>query len=762
MYKDMSIAGKSIPLREGHPKATGLERFASDRDLAGALHMKTLYSPHAHAKIKNIDVSKAEALPGVGAVLTYRDVPPNDIVCGILNWKGKVLEDRVRFVGDEVAAIAAESVKVAENALDLIQVEYEQLPAVFDIEEAMKQGAPDVRGIGTNMVATPPDIGMFQSLNEWGDLEKGFAAADTTIECEVRTQSIYGGFFPPACIAEWDGDKLILMISHQCPFEIRTALCNALDIPEQKVRIIAPLLAGTFGMLNSAHRFWHIASLLSKKSDKPVVYKMTLEEFGVYKRRELDILRIKLGGKKDGEITALDFEQLHDNGGYGYKSTTYGAMHDILPRANVRFIDRGVNINKFSSGCIRGVGDVVRAQALNQAVDMLAEQLGVDPLTIWKKNHQRAGEPLRSRNRPGLVLSSEAYDELMDKGAEAIEWGRKWQGWGKSYRVSGARKRGVGMALAVHGSGIPALPAASTIRINHDGTAQISIGFMDLGTGCKTTFAQICAEVMGLKIDDVYVVKDVDTDTVPYVPMTGASISMHIGGSAVKVAAKDAKKQILEMACTAPWSPGILKEGVNGADDLDIENSFVYVKADRNRKAPVKDILNSPFAAIVIGRAPRHDIPTTGQTALITMVVFADVEVDTETGKVNVLKLIDGQDSGRIINPEICENQVYGGVLQSFGYALTEEVVFDPATGKALNPALSDYWVATSMDAPSLQVIFSSNIDPVGPLGAKGIGEAPAICAHAAISGAIYNATGVRVSQLPITPDKVLEALGRK
>jgi len=760
MYEEMSIVGKGVLLREGHPKVTGMERFAPDRGVVGALWMKILRSPHPHAKIQRIDVTGAEALPGISAILTHEDVPQKEVICSISNWKGRILEDRARFVGDEVAAVAAETEKVAEEALDLIQVEYEKLPAVFGIEEALKPDAPDVRGVGTNRVTTPPEPG-FQSNQGWGDIEKGFKEADAAIECEVKTQSIYGGFFPPACIAEWYGDKLTIMLSHQCPFEIRTVLCNALDIPEHKVRIIAPLVAGTFGMLNSAHRFWHIAALLSRKTGKPVIYKMTLEEYGVYKRRESDILRVKIAGKKDGTITALDYEQLHDNGGYGFKSTSYGTIHDIFPRANVRYSASGVNTNKFSSGCIRGVGDVPQCLAINQAVDMLAEKLELDPLTIWRKNHSKAGDPRRCDGEPGLTLSSEAFDELIDKGSEAIEWGRKWQGWGKPYQVTGKKKRGVGMAAALHVSGAPPLPASATIEINHDGTAQVSIGFMELGTGSKTTFAQICAEVLGLKIEDVYVVKEVDTETVPYACMTAASISMHLGGSAVKIAAVDAKRQLLEMAYTAPWSPDNLKRGIDKVEDLDIKDSYIFVKADPGRRAAVKEVVGELTGPIVIGRAPRHDIPLSGPTAYITMVGFADVEIDTETGKVDVVKLVAGHDSGRIINPEICENQVYGGTLQSLGYALMEEVAFDPETGKALNPALSDYWVPTSLDTPPMDVIFSENIDPVGPLGAKGIGEAPAICPHAAIASAVYNAIGIRVNELPITPDKILKALGR-
>jgi len=527
------------------------------------------------------------------------------------------------------------------------------------------------------------------------------------------------------------------------------------------VRIIAPLVTAVQGMMNSVQRFWHIAALLARKAGSPVIYKMTLEEYGVYKGREASILRVKMAGKKDGTITALDYEQIHDNGAYGQRTTTIGTMHDIFPRANVRYTHCGASTNKLSPADVRGVGDVSQVLAINQAVDMLAEKLGLDPLAVWKKNHMRAGDPRRALDLlPSMTLSTEAYDKMIDKGAEAIEWEKKWKGWAKPYEIIGSKKRGLGMAVGLHVSGVPFIPAASTIRINHDGTAHVSAGSMDLGTGCKTTYAQIAAELMGFKFEDVYVVKDVDTETTPHAPVTGGSGSLHIEGSAVKVAALDAKKLILEQAHTASWSPNRLKDGIEKPEDLDIKDSMIYVKADPSKRAAIKEVL-SHFGPMIIGRAGRHDLPCPGPAPYITMVGFVDLEVDTETGMVNVLKLVQCNDSGRIINPEICENQVYSGTVMSFSYALMEDIAFDPMTGKPLNPALADYWVPTSLDTPPMDVIFSENIDPLGPLGAKGIGEATAICPHAAIASAIYNAIGVRISQLPITPDKVLKALGK-
>ncbi|MFC2019941.1 xanthine dehydrogenase family protein molybdopterin-binding subunit, partial [Chloroflexota bacterium] len=326
--------------------------------------------------------------------------------------------------------------------------------------------------------------------------------------------------------------------------------------------------------------------------------------------------------------------------------------------------------------------------------------------------------------------------------------------------VAGPRRRGVGMAIGQHGSAAaPRFPTSATVQVNHDGTVLILAGAMDQGTGCKTTLAQVCAETMGLKMKDVYTVKTVDTEVVHYSVASGGSKTLPLGGAAVMVAARDARRQILEMAATAPWSPDILKEGASGPDDLDIKDGLIYVKADPDRCAAVKEVVSSVLAPIVIGKAHRHNLAISGPTACIPVLGFADVEVDTETGRVTVLKIVAGQDSGRIVNPQVCENQVLGGALMSLGYGLMEEVVLDPATGRVLNPALTDYRMPTAMDMPSMVAIFADNIDPTGPFGAKGIGEASNISPHAAIASAIYNAIGVRINEVPITPEKILNAL---
>jgi len=754
----MRVVRKGIPLKDGYSKVTGELKFAPDRSVAGGLWMKILRSPHPHAKIKSIDTAEAVAMPGVKAVLTHHEVPQKEILCSIFNFRGRILDDRVRFVGDEVAAVAGETEEVAGRALDLIEVEYEALPSVFDVEEALKPGAPDVRGIGKNKIACPPEPGILPSIQEWGNIEKGFEEADAAVENEVRTQSVYLGFFPPGCIAEWEGDKLILTLSHQCPYDVRKSTAAVLDLAEDQVKVIAPPVAGCFGMLNSIHRFWNIAALLSRKAGRPVVYKMTLEEFAVYKRKESSLMRLRMGMKKDGTVTALHYRQWHDAGGYGWKGTTYQHVHDLFREASVSYEVAGVATNRVNGGCTRGVGSVPQTLSVNQTVDMLAERFGLDPLALWKKNHYRAGDPVHTGGKTDLTLSSEGFDELIEKGSKAIEWEKKWVGWGKPYETIDSRKRGVGMAVGNHTSGVPALPASAIVEIHQDGTALLSIGSMDLGQGCKTTLSQICAEILGFRIEDISVIRDVDTETVPLMCGAIASTSLFLGGSAVKIATAEAKRQLLQIACSVPWSP---LKGIQGPEALEVEDSQVYVKADPAMRVSVKDIVGPNIAPLVIGKAAHHGISLSGSTAYITLVGFADVEVDTRTGRVQVLKLVAGHDSGTIINEEVCENQVRGGAIQSLAYGLMEEVAFDPRTGKVLNPSLSNYWVPTSLDVPPVEVIFSQNVDPLGPLGAKGIGESSAVCPHAAIVSAIYNAIGVRIKELPITPDRVLRALGK-
>jgi len=767
MTEDMTIIGKEIPLKDGHTRVTGTLKYARDYTLPEAAWMKVLRSPYAHAKIRGIDTSKAEALPGVHAVITHKNVPQREILCPILNWKSNIMEDRTRFVGDEVAAVAAETEEIAEEACNLIEVDYEKLPTVFDMEEAIKPDAPklftDANGVETNIVKSPPDPGLYASLVEIGDIKKGLEEADATADIELRTQRVYTAFFPGACIAEWDGDKLTLILSHQVPFDNAKCISQTLEIPQHKIRIIAPPLPGSFGHFNSAQRFWFLAALLSKKAGRPVIYKMTMEEFGVYKARDSEINRVQFGAKKDGTVTALNLEVLHDNGAYGYKTTSYCLMYDVFTTPNLRYSDVGVCVNKFSTGCLRGVGNIPATPSVNQAVDTVAEKLGLDPRIIWKKNHIKAKGEVRLFYPEISYATSEAYDELIDKGSEAIEWERKWKGWGKPYKVIGSKRRAVGMAVSNYLGGVPPLSGAALVNINSDGTAQVTCGTMELGQGPKTIFAQICAETLGFKIENVDLVRDVDTQTFPYMCMTGASTSTFIGTPLVKKAAEDAKRQLLEAALTKESGPETLKKGVKSIDELDIKDSMIYVKADPSRCEPVELVTafgTEDQVPMIIGRANMTDYPL-DRFPSVALVGFADVEVDTETGQVKVLNVIQCDDAGRIINPATSRNQYYGGTAQSLGYALMEEVAFDPVTGKVLNPALVDYWMVGSLDMSPVEVIFSEGIDPVSAYGVKGMGECSAMTPHAAIASAVYNAIGVRISQLPMTPDRILKALGK-
>ena len=749
MVRELNVVGKRVLLKDAIRKVTGKEIFSDDLELPGMLYAKILRSPYPHARIRSIDTSKAEALPGVKAVITYKDSPPTHILCAIHNWEGPVLDKIVRFVGDEVAAVAAVDEETAEEALDLIEVDYEILPAVVDVEEAMKPGAPTVHEIGyvnnvRNWEAFPGAFPMFGPVAKRGDVEKGFAEADLIVEHEVRTPSLHPGQMElGTCVAWWNDDKLTLWISHQCPFEIRGVIAKVLGMPECKVRIIAPTVGGAFGFHNSSSRFLFISALLAKKAGRPVKYRFTREELLIHKRRDSTIQRLKIGLKRDGAFTALVQEHIFDNGAYGFKIHPYCNSWDMyrIPNFDERFY--GVATNKISSGCIRGVGNFTTTLGREQIVDMALEKLGLDPLEFRMKNHIRATDV-------PPPTTSEAWDDCIRKGAEAIGWKEKWKGFGKPYEVKGSKRRAVGMAVSMHLSGITALPVSAVVIIDRDGKARLLLGFQDLGTNMTTTMAQIVAEALGFRLEDV-VVEDRDTDYLPYAPMTGASITAYIGGSVAKVAALDAKRKLLDYAAK------LLKVK---PEELDIKDSRVYVKERPEVGMKVEEVTSSPLAPIIIGAAPFHDLPIT-PPAITCIAAFADVEVDVETGEVKILKLVQVNDMGQPINPEVCENQMGGGMHMSAGAALLEELVHDPNDGRVLNPSLLDYKEMTALDFPTPVTLIAENIDPAGPFGAKGLGEAPANCAHAAIAAAIYNAIGVRINEFPITPDKILKALGR-
>jgi len=753
-----SVIGQRVPLEDAFEKVTGSIKYATDIKLPEMLYAKVLRSPYPHANVVNIDTSKAEALPGVEAVITPDDVPEEEWLEESFNYYGRVLHDTVRFVGDEVAAVAAINEDVAEEALDLIEVEYEELPSVFTIEDAMKPGSVQVNPHGN--IRQP-------SIVEWGNLEVGFKEAEFIFENQTTMESQqHAPIGLNACIAQWENDKLTIWVSSHTPFEIRDVVARYLKMPLSKVRVIGLPTGGSFGLfwLNVFH---FIPIFLAKKARKPVKFELSRQEiFATVKRRDVPISQVKLGVKKDGSFTVIHMKHYFDNGAYGFKSNPYESESDLWVRnaKHGKFEFYGVSTNLLTAGCMRGVGDMSESFCVEQVIDKAAEKLGMSPLDIRLKNHSRAGDRVRGDMFfylatglpvPEKYLSSSALDKCIKEGAKAIGWEKKWKGWGKPVAVNGNKRRGIGMAVASHCCGQRYLGCPSVIvKINHDGSVNLITGVARLGQGVETSQAQICAEELGVPIESIKGTHG-DTDSCPWNQATVASTCAHITGIATRAAAADAKRKICELAATVI---GALPE------NLDIKEGKIFVKGQPRTSIPITDITDkiltadgTAYGPTIIGSSAKN-IPLS-PVARMFMAHFVEVDVDTTTGKVDIIKYVAAHDSGTIINPSIAESQVVGGIFMGAGIALSERLIFDEANGQVLNPNFVDYKLLRAYDMPVPEVIFVENVDPVGAFGIKGIGEGVVAPVPTAIVQAIHNATGIRFNSIPVTPEKLLNAL---
>lgn len=477
-------------------------------------------------------------------------------------------------------------------------------------------------------------------------------------------------------------------------------------------------------------------------------FELTREEsMSTVKRRERCVSYAKLGLRKDGTLTAIYFRHIFDNGAYGDKFDPFESVVNLYQTPNGRFEKYGVSTNLVTGGCMQGVGDLTMTFCMEGLIDKAAEKLRMDPVKLRLKNHFQAGDIIRLQSSESR-LSSCGLRECLQKGAKAMMWKEKWKGWGKPVAVNGSKRRGIGVAIANHISGRSKLGSPSVImRVNSDGSVHLLTGIGRLGQGAETTQAQIAAEELGVPFDSI-VGTHGDTDVCPWSPPSRSSINAHVTGRATRAAAADAKRQLLEIAAT------YLKAKVK---DLDIEDGVIHTKTNRSKSVTIRQLLGSPLRGDsappqIVGRG--WSIPIS-PTARMTMAHFVEVEVDVETGKVEVLKYVAAHDSGKILNPAICEGLVTGGVTLGIGFTLFENLIFDAKTGRVLNPNYSDYKICTALDSPNPQAIFVEPIDPIGPFGAKGIGEATICPVPAAMANAIYNAIGKRLD-VPITPDKIL------
>jgi CO/xanthine dehydrogenase Mo-binding subunit len=693
----------------GHPaqridavkRVTGAATYTGDIQLPGMLYARVLRSPHAHARIRHIDASKAQALPGVKAILTRENC---DVVWSSGDTRNKryLFNNPARFAGDAVAAIAATDRHIAEEAMRLIEVDYEVLPFVLDPEDALKPGAVEIQP-GGNL--SPDAKGKHApEIFRHGDIDRGLTTADRVFEDHYSSVHINNAQLEMrVSIAQWDGDKLTVYASTQGISNCRTDIAKDLQMPLEKVRVVCQFMGGGFGNKNQCHDFDLMAAMLSKSAGVPVKLEFTRkEDYVAVHGRWPTKQYYKIGVANDGRLTGI---QLRGYSGMGpYRKGAGGiAGVELYQCPNVETTIYPVYTNMAVSANLRGPAYPQGIFGIESLMDHIAYELKIDPLEFRLKNMTR-------KYHDELPFTSNGLEDCIRRGAEAFEWKKRWHPAGAG---AGPMKRGAGMAMGAFGSAVGR--SSAVIKLDAAGKYHLHVGVTDVGTAAKTTMGMIAAEELGVALEKIEVISG-DTALCPYsVGESGSRTTTHTGYAVIQ-AAKDLKRQIAEQGF--PQGDQVLTASVN-ADP-----------------AQPKDAARYSFAA--------H---------------FAEVEVDIETGHVRVIKYVAVHDSGRIINPLTCASQVKGGATMGIGMALHEELLYDRQTGLPLTAGYYGARVMTHRDTPDVEVLFVETEDAYGPYGAKSIGESTIVPSVAAVGNAIFNAIGRRIKDLPITRDKVLGVL---
>ena len=750
-----AVVGKRVQRVEGFDKVTGDSKFIADIHLPGMLTGRILRSPYPHARIRSIDTSKAEKLRGVRAVVTAEDTIKRP--WGAFFADQYILSvGKTRYVGEEVAAVAAIDPDIAEEALDLIEVDWQPLPGVFDAEEAMQDGAPLVHDDKPNNIAMHLDL-------ERGNIVQAFADSDVIVEdtftsmpqwhCSIETIGSVVEYAP--------NGKYTIYMNTQTLFNARYRIATALGVPETDVRIIQSAVGGGFGGKSCDDNNALVCAVLARKAGKPVrVINSREEEFlaGCRPRVFMKII-VKLGFKKDGRIRAKELKVIADNGAYSAKApaiTGVAAMrHDTCYKySDVKLEAKLIYTNKIPTGAFRGFGNPSAEWAVEQAIDLGAHALGIDPLELARINAAEVGYVSPHGNR---VTSCE-LKQCLDMTEKMIDW--------KAKRANKAPNTGLGLACTVHVSGKRHFGdydgSSATIKINEDGKALILSGEGECGQGVHTAMCQIAAEELGVPVEDVEISR-ADTDLTTFCLGAFASRLTYVSGNAVKNAATNVKQQLFEQAAEMLEA---------NATDLMSRDGRIFVKGVEGKSVTVGDVARARLfrhngAPIVGSGSFDADSVLPDSTrfgnesgAYNYGVQAAQVHVDPLTGQVKVLQMVVASDCGTVIYPIGAEGQVEGGLAQGIGYALTEGLQIDE--GRPINPNFSDYRIPSMRDMPPLQHAFADSYEPTGPFGAKGLGELNMDPTAAVINNAIFDAVGVRVKTLPITPEKILLALKEK
>lgn len=750
------IIGQSVKRTDLLAKVTGNAKYVADMGMPGLLYGKMKRCNIAHARIKRIDTSKALQLAGVKAILTHENVPrilhagsPHPRSASV-TCDQYILDNKVRYWGEGVAAVAAVSEEIAEKAIALIEVEYEELPAVFTVEDAQRPDAPLIhdRQPGGNLVLDPVQFTR-------GDIEAGFAAADIIMEGEYEGGRPTPAYMEPnVCTCQWDGNgNLTVWISTQTAFMVRGIMAEVMGLPLHKVRVLVDHMGGGFGAKQDLFQHEFLCALLAKETRRPVRMEYSREEtFLGGRTRHPAKVWLKQGFKKDGTITARQARVVFNSGAYGSHGpgvTIVGtsAMLSLYRCDNIHLEGRCVYTNSPIAGAFRGYGVVQTYYALDIQMDEAAERLGMDPLELKLKNAVREGD-IAPSNHP---LIGHGLEDCIKKGREVTDWDKLRK---RKRDLSGPIRNGWGIGCEMHGSSAyPGIKEQGNaiVKMNEDGSVVLLTGTAGLGTGAHTALAQIVAAELGVNFDAVSVVHG-DTDVVPWDIGAFASHTTFMGGRAAQMAAANVKTQLLERAA---------KQLETTADNLAVDQGQITLRDSAKPGISVREAVSAKKgipAAQLVGSATYH--PTKSYSFAAH---FVEVNVDIETGYITVAQVVPVHEIGKIIHPVGAAGQIEGGIQQGIGHTLYEDYQIDMKTGRSLNANFVDYKMPLSMDMPPIHtLILESAPDPGGPFGAKGVGEDPIVAIGPAIANAVYDAIGVRFHHYPIKPEQVLQALQQK
>jgi putative selenate reductase molybdopterin-binding subunit len=759
------VVGHSERRVDGTALVTGKPVFVADApDRPGTLHLALLTSPHAHARIRSIDTSRAEALEGVALVLDHTNTPEKRYTTAGQGYPEpspydtRMFNPKVRYVGDRVAVVAADTLAIARRALTLIDVDYEVLEPVLSIDEALAEGAPLVHDEPCPDAWDPEHNVAAYSEAIAGDVEAGMAASDVTVEVTIETHYAQHTPIETHVIASHldEHDRLVLVTSTQVPFHARRIVAYLLDVPVHRIRVIKPRIGGGFGAKQEI-LLEDLAALTTLRTGRPARMAITRpQEFVSSRTRHPMRIRMALGAAQDGTLRAIDMEVHSNTGAYGTHSLTVlsNAGSKTLPLYNlapdVRFVGKAMYTNLPVCGAYRGYGATQGQYAMEVAIDRLAEALGMDALELRRRNHIVEGgtSPIfreLGEGREGVeqTITSCELPACIEIGAERIGWAAKR---GRRHR-DGSWVHGVGMSIHMQGSGIPLIDmAAASLKLNDDGSVNLTVGATDLGTGSDTILAQVAAEVLGLPLSKV-VVTSSDTDLTPFDTGAYASSTTYVSGEAVRRAAEDVRRQLLAAA----------------SEMLDVEPGELTLGDQRVTTPDSRSVTLEKIALRALYGANQHQIAATASAVPEVspppfLASFAEVAVDLDTGRLRVVDYVAVADCGTAINPRLAEGQVEGAIANGIGYALMEDLAID-ARGRARGSDFGRYKIPSSCDMPPLKVVLVDSYDPTGPMGAKSIAEIGINAPIPTIANAIHDATGVWMTRTPFTAERVWRAL---